>query len=107
MPITRYRDYIGEVIGRWEILEELDTFGDTPQARYGNRRFRVRHIDLNIEVVRFIASIRSTLHYQPAIIRRVTELSRFYDYTGLTFDDWQVVNLIDDYLVGKGLAAGC
>ena len=54
-----------------------------------------------------MASIRSTLHYQPAIIRRVTELSRFYDYTGLTFDDWEVVNLIDDYLVGKGLAAGC
>ena len=102
MPITRYRNYIGETIGRWEVLEELDTFGETPQARYGNRRFRVRHIDLNIKVIRTMASIRSTLHYQPANKRRVTELPCFYDYTGLTFDDWEVTGLIDDYLVGKG-----
>ena len=99
MPVSRYRNYIGEVIGVWEILEELGTHGDSPQRRYGNRRFRCCHIEHDIEMVRTMASIRASIN-QPSIPKkRVSQLANFTDYTNFQFGNWKVMNLIDDYVI--------
>lgn len=59
MAKARYVQQVGRIIGDWELLEELDTTGDTPQARYHNREYRVRHIVHGHQIIKTMASMRS------------------------------------------------
>ena len=97
MARSRYQKYVGTHIGQYLILEELGTVGNTPQARYSNRKFRVRDTISGFEMVLRMSSIRNKGGH-----RNRSAYPRFRDYTGQTIGDWEVLDLANDGPIQKG-----
>lgn len=97
MARSRYKQYVGTCIGQYLILEEIGTIGNTPQARYSNRKFRVRDNDTGFEMVLRMSSIRNKGGH-----KNRSDYKNFRDYTGQTIGDWEVIGLVNDGPIQKG-----
>ncbi len=60
MAKARYKQFVGTTINNWLLLEELGTSGNTPQARYSSRKYRVRHTITGEVGIRTMSSIRNS-----------------------------------------------
>lgn len=101
MARNRYKQYIGTTIGKFLILEELGTIGNTPQARYSNRRFRVRDSESGLELVMRMSALRNKKG--PKYRSTYTQ---FHDLTGETVGNWEVLSLANDGPIEKGDKTG-
>lgn len=95
MAKNRYKQFVRTVINNFEILEELGTTGDTPQARYGRREFKVKHVVTGEVMVKRMSALRSCKGLM------LTEHPRFVDRTGEQVGDWLITGLHEDFRIER------
>ena len=101
MAKARYKQFVGTTINNWLLLEELGTSGNTPQARYSSRKYRVRHTITGEVGIRTMSSIRNSK--RPILSKH----PKFVNHTGEVVRGWKILGLEEDYVVLRKRGIHC